>query len=144
MGRVSASSLALSPYETSPANLLSRYSSSGVVPFGQRRGQRAERARCQRLTGTLMPAWAAQAQSAEQCAHDDGMRMLVGPRSATAGARHLLGQACTYLLVDQGCLHLLQKLLRFVKVPAERVDRQRVAVDLRHLMDLANSWRCLP
>ena len=34
MGRVSVNNLALRPYETSPANLLSRYSNSAVVRSG--------------------------------------------------------------------------------------------------------------
>jgi hypothetical protein len=35
-------------------------------------------------------------------------------------------------------LHLLKEVLRFGQVQAERVDRQRVAVDLGNLVD---SWR---
>jgi hypothetical protein len=81
-----------------------------------------------------MPAWAAQVQGAEQRAHNDGVRILVGPRPATAGTRHLLGQAGAYLLVDEDRLHLLEKVLRFLQVQAECVDRQRIAIDLRHLV----------
>ncbi len=38
------------------------------------------------------------------------------------------------MLVNQDGLHLLKKVLRFVEVQTERVDRQRVTVDLGHVM----------
>jgi hypothetical protein len=87
-----------------------------------------------------MPARAAQVQGAEQCADDDRFRVLVSSWSATVRTRHLLGQAGAYLLVDQNGLHLLEKVLRFLQVKAERVDRKRLAVDVSHLV---HGWRVL-
>ena len=46
----------------------------------------------------------------------------------------MISQACAYLLVDKDRLHLLEKRLRFGQLQAERVDRQHVAIDLRHLV----------
>jgi len=37
-------------------------------------------------------------------------------------------------------LHHLKQVLRFGQLQAERVDRQRIAVDLRHLV---HGWRLL-
>ena len=70
-----------------------------------------------------MPARATQMQGAEQRAGDNRLRVLVSSWSATVGTRHLLSQAGAHLLVDQDGLHLLKKVLRFVEVQAERVDR---------------------
>jgi hypothetical protein len=55
-------------------------------------------------------------QGTEQRAGDNRLGVLVSSWTSTLGTRYLLGQAGAHRLVDQHGLHLLQQVLRFVKV----------------------------
>jgi hypothetical protein len=117
-----------------PGELALQVQQFGGVPLGQHRRQRAEGARRVRLARAVVPARAAQVQGAEQRAHHDRVRILVGPRSATAGASHLLSHLGAHLGIDHHRLYLLEQILGFGQLQPEGVDAQVATFDAGHLV----------
>jgi hypothetical protein len=97
-----------------------------------------------RLAAAAVPARTPQTQRAEERPHDNGVTIFVAMWPPTLATRHLLGQRTVDLLLDDNLLHLLEQVLGFGQLQAERVDLQRAAFEVRDLVHHPLSNFCQP